>query len=79
VKRIFLIVLLSVALNFSFQPSATALFEKSRITVVVFADENSHTSTFIKEQSEKKIAVRSSLYLKVMMSQALSLSHYDSS
>ncbi len=79
VKRILLIFLISVALNFSYRPAVSVPFEKHRITISVTSEEESAMAESIREVISRKFAIQVSLSMMLINSQISCRCFIDSS
>lgn len=78
-KKFFLILLLATALNFSYQPTISVPFEKHRITIAVSSEDDLATADVLRESSQRKSAVRASVYMEVLLREIRYSRAFDSS
>jgi len=79
VKKYFIIILFSIALNFSFQPSATFVFEKHRIAFEISSNVDKATAEALEGIVRKRIESRTHLFLEIVIAENKFLQAIDSS
>ncbi len=66
-KKYLVIILFSIALNFSFQPAASVVHEKHRIAFEISSRVDKTTEEAIEKTIARKTEIRSQLFLRVVL------------
>jgi hypothetical protein len=67
VKKFLLIIILATALNLSYQPSNSVPFEKHRISIAISTEDDLATAEAVREISDRRTAIRASIYMTVLL------------
>lgn len=68
-KKYLVIILFSIALNFSFQPAASVVFEKHRIAFEISSNVDKATAESARVNATKRIEIRSHLFLELVLAE----------
>ena len=78
-KKYFIIILFSIALNFSFQPVASIVFEKHRIAIEINSRNDKSAAEVLTNSAVRKIEIRSRLFLEIALADKIIITAFDTS